>query len=281
MVRYSIAGNVYAVLDTNDNATASTGRRCGAEMEQNRFGHCAELVFLGLYTDSGTHMTCTAIAELNEKPFFLSIYWQVLGGYFSDKIGGQRVIFFAAIGWSLITFWMPNILMAAPKSWTYSIPFIVFIRIFNGACQGVHFPSMISLTSQNLSASERTSFFSLLTSGSAIGTLLTGILGSFILDYFGWPSVFRIIGKLSAFTKLIRRTQNYNVYWCMCRIFGIGVGAGYALLYNVFRTLSRHQFVCTESIVHQQQEQRRLGTMAETIWQSFVLGMCAGPCLPK
>lgn len=43
---------------------------------------------------------------------------------------------------------MPNILLAAPKSWNYSIPFIVTIRIINGACQGVHFPSMISLTSQ-------------------------------------------------------------------------------------------------------------------------------------
>lgn len=112
---------------------------------------------------------------------------------------------------------MPNILLAAPKSWNYSMPFIVTVRIFNGALQGVHFPSMISLTSQvsivvfeanelciiiieffnlqNLSSNERTSFFSMLTSGSAIGTLLTGILGSFILDYFGWPSVFRIIGK--------------------------------------------------------------------------------------
>lgn len=49
---------------------------------------------------------------------------------------------------SLITFWMPNILLAAPKSWNYSIPFIVTVRIFNGALQGVHFPSMISLTSQ-------------------------------------------------------------------------------------------------------------------------------------
>lgn len=35
----------------------------------------------------------------------------------------------------------------------------------------------------------------MLTSGSAIGTLFTGILGSFILDYFGWAAVFRIIGN--------------------------------------------------------------------------------------
>lgn len=123
------------------------------------------------------------------------IYFKVLGGYFSDKFGGQRVIYFAAVVWSLITLLMPDILLMAPKSWTYAIPFIVTVRILNGACQGVHFPAMISLTSQNLSATERTSFFSLLTSGSAVGTLLTGTLGSFILDYFGWSSVFRIIGN--------------------------------------------------------------------------------------
>lgn len=147
-------------------------------------------------TDSGTVLS--------------SFFWgytltQVLGGYFSDKFGGQRVIFLAAIGWSLITFWMPNIIYLAPKAKTYAISFVVTIRIINGAFQGVHFPSMISVTSQNLSSNERSSFFGLLTSGSAMGTLLTGILGSFILDYFGWPSVFRVIGFLGLAWALVLR----------------------------------------------------------------------------
>lgn len=156
---------------------------------------------------------------------------QVLGGYFSDRVGGQRVIFLAAVAWSLITFWMPNLLLLTPKSWSYSIPFVVAIRIINGACQGVHFPSMISITSQvienlfttdqtislklvllnpfsplqNLSSSERTSFFSMLTSGSALGTLLTGLLGSFLLDYFGWATAFRVIGFLGLAWALLMR----------------------------------------------------------------------------
>lgn len=128
-----------------------------------------------------------------------SFFWgytltQVLGGYLSDKIGGQRVIYLAAIGWSLITFWMPNVIYFSGSFKENSIPFIVTIRILNGAFQGVHFPSMSSITSQNLCHSERSSFFGLLTSGSAMGTLLTGIVGSFILEFFGWPSVFRLIG---------------------------------------------------------------------------------------
>uniref|UniRef100_T1GFU5 Major facilitator superfamily (MFS) profile domain-containing protein n=1 Tax=Megaselia scalaris TaxID=36166 RepID=T1GFU5_MEGSC len=75
----------------------------------------------------------------------------VIGGYVSDRFGGQKVILLAALGWSLITFWMPSIIYAGPKYFkNNSISFIVTIRILNGAFQGVHFPSMISLTSQFL-----------------------------------------------------------------------------------------------------------------------------------
>lgn len=53
-----------------------------------------------------------------------------------------------AVFWSLITFWMPNILLLPSRQWYYSIPFIVTVRILNGAFQGVHFPAMSSITSQ-------------------------------------------------------------------------------------------------------------------------------------
>nr|CAD7570436.1 unnamed protein product [Timema californicum] len=65
--------------------------------------------------------------------------------------------------------------------------------------RGVHFPSMSSLTSQNLIESERASFFSILMSGSAFGTLVTGTLGSFVLDYFGWQAVFYTIGLVTEY----------------------------------------------------------------------------------
>jgi MFS family permease len=53
---------------------------------------------------------------------------------------------------------------------------------------------MSSLTSHHLAEKERASFFSVLTSGSAIGTLFTGTFGSYLLDYYGWPAVFYVIG---------------------------------------------------------------------------------------
>ncbi|KAL5281046.1 SLC17A9 family protein [Megaselia abdita] len=145
-----------------------------------------------------------------------SFFWgytltQVIGGYFSDRFGGQKVILMAALGWSFITVLMPNIIYGSKYFKNNSISFIVTIRILNGAFQGVHFPSMISLTSQNLCSSERSSFFGLLTSGSAVGTLLTGILGSFVLDYFGWSTVFQVIGFLGLAWALVLRYYTMSV----------------------------------------------------------------------
>ncbi|XP_067001779.2 voltage-gated purine nucleotide uniporter SLC17A9 isoform X2 [Anabrus simplex] len=146
-------------------------------------------------TDSGTILS--------------SFFWgytltQVLGGYLSDRIGGQKVILTAAVGWSLCTFWMPYFIWFLSDQRS-SVNFIVLIRVLHGAFQGVHFPSMSSLTSQRLTEKERASFFSVLTSGSAVGTIVTGVLGSYLLDHFGWPTVFLMIGLLGFMWTFVLR----------------------------------------------------------------------------
>lgn len=139
-----------------------------------------------------------------------SFFWgycltQIAGGYFADKIGGSRVIFVSSIFWSIITMAMPSFFEMSSFFPRLSLPFIVSVRILNGAMQGVYFPSMISITSQNLSESERGNFFSMLTTGSAFGTLTTGLLGTFVLDYFGWTWVFQVIGFIGLSWTLMLR----------------------------------------------------------------------------
>lgn len=147
-------------------------------------------------TDSGTILSSF---------FWGYVLTQIFGGYLSDKYGGQRIIFVSSVWWSIITIAMPSILDFSSFFPTFSLPFVVFIRIINGALQGVYFPAMISITSQNLNESERGNFFSLLTTGSAFGTLTTGVMGTFLLDYFGWNWVFPVIGFLSlSWTLLLR-----------------------------------------------------------------------------
>ncbi|XP_067001781.1 voltage-gated purine nucleotide uniporter SLC17A9 isoform X3 [Anabrus simplex] len=78
-------------------------------------------------TDSGTILS--------------SFFWgytltQVLGGYLSDRIGGQKVILTAAVGWSLCTFWMPYFIWFLSDQRS-SVNFIVLIRVLHGAFQGL------------------------------------------------------------------------------------------------------------------------------------------------
>ncbi|KAG5322039.1 S17A9 protein, partial [Acromyrmex heyeri] len=109
-----------------------------------------------------------------------------------------------------------------------SVLLVAAVRMINGAFQGMHFPSMISLISQRLHEAERASFFSLLTSGSALGTLLTGSLGSYLLENYNWMTVFRALGGMSlAWTALlsyhtlpfkektasIKSTTDYTLPW--------------------------------------------------------------------
>lgn len=134
-------------------------------------------------TDSGTVLS--------------SFFWgymmtQVLGGYVSDHIGGERVLLIVAIGWSVLTFFTPEMI----SSTSGNIWLVVLGRTIIGALQGAHFPAIASIISNNLHSSEKTFFTSVVTSGPAVGMLLSGSIGSFILEKYGWPYVFRTFGLL-------------------------------------------------------------------------------------
>jgi len=60
---------------------------------------------------------------------------QVASGYISDKIGGQRVLWISALGWSATTFLMPEIIEFFSGDGT-SILLVAAVRMINGAFQG-------------------------------------------------------------------------------------------------------------------------------------------------
>lgn len=96
----------------------------------------------------------------------------------------------AGIIWGLLTFWFQSILRFSGTD----LGLVVFARVILGAAQGVHFPALASISSRNLNSKDRSFFFSATTAGGAIGTLLTGTVGSYMNETFGWPSVFYTIG---------------------------------------------------------------------------------------
>ncbi|XP_050999926.1 solute carrier family 17 member 9 isoform X2 [Acomys russatus] len=109
------------------------------------------------------------------------------------RIGGEKVIFLSASTWGFITVATP--LLAHLGSG--HLAFMTFSRILTGLLQGVYFPALTSLLSQRVQESERAFTYSTVGAGSQFGTLVTGGIGSVLLDWCGWQSVFYFSGGLT------------------------------------------------------------------------------------
>uniref|UniRef100_A0A8C6V9Z3 Solute carrier family 17 member 9 n=1 Tax=Naja naja TaxID=35670 RepID=A0A8C6V9Z3_NAJNA len=106
-----------------------------------------------------------------------SFFWgycltQVVGGHLSDQIGGEKVL-----------------LLSASDFFLFPIPL--------SALLGVYFPALASLLSQKVQESERALTYSTVGTGSQFGTLVMGVAGSLLLDWYGWESVFYLSGLLT------------------------------------------------------------------------------------
>ncbi|XP_026942567.1 voltage-gated purine nucleotide uniporter SLC17A9 isoform X2 [Sagmatias obliquidens] len=127
-----------------------------------------------------------------------SFFWgycltQVVGGHLGDRIGGEKVILLSASAWGLITAATPLLSRLSSAH----LAFMTFSRILTGLLQGVYFPALTSLLSQKVRESERAFTYSTVGAGSQFGTLVTGAVGSLLLDWYGWPSVFYFSGGLT------------------------------------------------------------------------------------
>nr|XP_047124287.1 solute carrier family 17 member 9 isoform X3 [Hydra vulgaris]XP_047124294.1 solute carrier family 17 member 9 isoform X4 [Hydra vulgaris] len=123
--------------------------------------------------------------------FFGYILTQILSGVFSDRFGGERVLFLSATIWSISTFLIPFVKNILPVN----VGFIA-LRIITGVAQGFYFPALTSLVSKNIHPNNRNFAYSFAASGTSMGSIFSGLIGSLLLDYSGWRSVFLFIGSL-------------------------------------------------------------------------------------
>ncbi len=70
-----------------------------------------------------------------------SFFWgctltQVVGGYLSDRFGGERVLLGAGLGWGLVTFWFHRIVYAF-EGHNEAFKAIVLARVLWGGFQGL------------------------------------------------------------------------------------------------------------------------------------------------
>ncbi|KAF7636916.1 MFS domain-containing protein [Meloidogyne graminicola] len=71
------------------------------------------------------------------------------------------------------------------------------MRILTGVGQGFHLPSMASIVSRHLTASDKGRVFGICLAGSHFGSIIAGGIGSLLIDFFGWRSLFHFVGLIS------------------------------------------------------------------------------------
>jgi len=118
-----------------------------------------------------------------------------IGGYLADHHGGQIIMFYTSIFWSLLTVVLP--LLATTSVIASSTSIVLFIRFLTGVTQGVFFPSFTAILTKHVAAAERGFVYSFAFSGSSAGTILTGFAGSILLSQCGWQCVFTAVGFLA------------------------------------------------------------------------------------
>eukprot|EP01041_Mallomonas_annulata_P007326 gene7326-14945_t len=119
----------------------------------------------------------------------LSAFWvgyaltQVVGGRLSDKIGGEKVLPFSLIAWSVCTALTP---VAAAFG---SIP-LLLIRVLLGAGEGSALPAIHSMTRTYVDATQRSISTAVITGACYVGALAANLIAPVIIDKQGWESCF-------------------------------------------------------------------------------------------
>nr|XP_057907797.1 voltage-gated purine nucleotide uniporter SLC17A9-like [Doryrhamphus excisus] len=124
---------------------------------------------------------------------------QILGGHASDKIGGERVLFFSAASWAMISAATPHLAHLG----SHTLALMTMARVLMGLVQGVFYPSLASLIAQRVAEGEKAFLMSIMQSGCFLGILIAGGLGSLLLDWYNWESAFYAVGFLSGLWALI------------------------------------------------------------------------------
>ena len=131
----------------------------------------------------------------SQKGLVLSVFFagylatQILGGLLSNRFGGRTVFLLAVLLWSIFT-------VVTPIAAYISFGALIAARVMLGVGEGAAFPSAYNLIHRWMPLTERSRSVGGLSAASSIGTVATLLTAGFIIERFGWPSVFYLFGSM-------------------------------------------------------------------------------------
>ncbi|EKX41753.1 hypothetical protein GUITHDRAFT_42162, partial [Guillardia theta CCMP2712] len=107
---------------------------------------------------------------------------QIIGGILARRYGGKSVLFGGVLLASLFTFLTPP----ASKNFTM----LVICRTLMGAVEGVSFPAILTIIGHWAPAQERSTMVGFVYAGAYTGNVVTFPLSAWIMDTYGWRTIF-------------------------------------------------------------------------------------------
>ncbi|CAL1281277.1 unnamed protein product [Larinioides sclopetarius] len=131
--------------------------------------------------------------------YFITV---IIGGYLAEKFGAHKLFGAGIFMTSILTLLTP-----ITVQWGL-IPFII-LRVLEGLCEGVTFPSMASVESRWAPKMERSRMHSIIFSGTLIGNVVSFSVSGWLcsIDLLGgWPSAFYVFGVIGC---------AWYLFWCV------------------------------------------------------------------
>ncbi|HTO09247.1 MAG TPA: ACS family MFS transporter [Myxococcota bacterium] len=116
---------------------------------------------------------------------------QFLGGWLAMRVGGRALLAFGVLWWSAFT-------LVTPLAAQLSFGALIAARIGMGLGEGVAFPSIYQLFGKWIPLHERSRAAALNGSGMPLGTIAATLATPWLVERWGWPSVFYVFGVAGA-----------------------------------------------------------------------------------
>ncbi|XP_046391750.1 vesicular glutamate transporter 1-like [Ischnura elegans] len=122
--------------------------------------------------------------------FYGYVVTQIPGGWLATRFGGgARVYGAGVVATALLTLLTPPVARS-------SLTALFVLRVVEGFCEGVTFPSIHAVWSQWAPPLERSRLATIAFSGSYFGTVISLPLSSILANAFGWEAIFYVFGVI-------------------------------------------------------------------------------------
>jgi ACS family sodium-dependent inorganic phosphate cotransporter len=121
--------------------------------------------------------------------FWGYVLTQIPGGRLSEIFGAKRVIGIGILTASLLT-------ILTPAAGYLNYYCLLVARFALGFAMGVHWPSAPPMATKWVSPADTSKFLSHMTA-SSLGVAITLPVCGYLIDYWGWPSVFYVTGTIA------------------------------------------------------------------------------------